>query len=180
MKQFLFVTLTAFSTHLFAQGKIPVGTILPVQLNSSLRSDKVRVGEQVSARVMQDVRLPAGRKIHSGTKVIGHVVSVRSADDGIAGEMSLRFDALEIGKQCIAMILRCMRSLRFEPESYARRSHQSGWSDHAALKQGQRESTSGQRLALARECNHAISLERSEHLSCAWCVFSERKGIGRA
>jgi|ERR1035438_50146 hypothetical protein len=103
MKQFLFVTLIALSTQLFAQESVPVGTILPAQLNSSLRSDKARVGEQVSARVMQDVPLRAGRKIHSGAKVIGHVVSARPADNGTGGEISLRFDALEIGKHHIAI-----------------------------------------------------------------------------
>jgi hypothetical protein len=103
MKQFLFVILIAFSAQLFAQDKIPVGTILPVQLNSSLRSDKARAGEQVSARIMQDIPLPAGRKIHSGAKVTGHVVSARPADNGTGGEISLRFDALEIGKHHIAI-----------------------------------------------------------------------------
>ena len=101
MKQVLLVTLIAFSTQLFGQDKIPVGTILPVQLNSSLRSDKARAEVQVSARVMQDVPLPAGRKIHSGSKVIGHIVSARSADNGTGGEISLRFDTLEIGKHHI-------------------------------------------------------------------------------
>jgi hypothetical protein len=103
MKRFLFVTVIAFSTQLFAQDQIPGGTILPVQLNSSLRSDKARVGEQVSARVMQDVPLLAGRKIHSGAKVIGHVVSARPADNGAGGEISLRLDTLEIGKRHIPM-----------------------------------------------------------------------------
>jgi hypothetical protein len=101
MKHFLFVAVIAFSTQLLAQDKIPVGTILPVQLNSSLRSNKARAGEQISARVMQDVLLPAGRKIHSGAKVIGHVVSARPPDDGTGGEISLRFDTVEIGKHHI-------------------------------------------------------------------------------
>src|SRR5579863_4719080 len=103
MKQFLFVTLIAFSTQLFGQDEIPVGTILPVQLNSSLRSDKARAGERVSGRVMQDIPLLAGRRIHSGAKVIGHVVSARPADNGTGGEISLRFDALEIGKRHVPM-----------------------------------------------------------------------------
>jgi hypothetical protein len=103
MKKFLLLILMAFSTELFAQDKIPVGTILPVQLNSSLRSDKARAGQQVSGRVMQDVPLPAGRKIHSGAKVIGHIVSARSADSGTGGEISLRFDTLEIGKHHTAI-----------------------------------------------------------------------------
>ncbi len=101
MKQFLFVTLIAFSTQLFGQDKIPVGTILPVQLNSSLRSDKARAGEQISARVMQDVPLLGGRKIHAGAKVIGHIVSAGPAVNGRMADLSLRFDTLEIGKRHI-------------------------------------------------------------------------------
>ena len=103
MKQFLFFTLIAFSMQLVAQDKIPVGTVLPVQLNSSLRSDKARVGEQVSARVMQDVPLPGGRKIHAGAKVIGHIVSAGPAVNGRMADLSLRFDTLEIGKRDIPM-----------------------------------------------------------------------------
>jgi len=103
MKQLLFVTLIAFTVQLFAQDKIPVGTILPVQLNSSLRSDRARAGERISARVMQDVPLPRGRKIHAGAKVIGHVVSARPAVDGMTTDLSFQFDTLAMGKQRFAM-----------------------------------------------------------------------------
>jgi hypothetical protein len=103
MKQFSLVTVVALSMQLLAQDRIPVGTILPVQLNSSLRSDKARAGEQVSARVMQNIPLLTGRQIHSGAKVIGHVVSARPAENGRGGEISLRFDTLKIGKHHIAM-----------------------------------------------------------------------------
>jgi hypothetical protein len=104
MKRFLFVTLIAFSTQLFGQDEIPVGTILPVQLNSSLRSDKARVGEQISARIMQDVPLPGGRKIHAGAKVIGHIVAARPAVNGMMADLSLRFDTLATGKRRVPMI----------------------------------------------------------------------------
>jgi len=103
MKQFVFVTLIAFSTQLFAQDEIPVGTTLPIQLNSSLRSDKARVGEQISARVMQDVPLPGGREIHAGGKVIGHVVSAKPAVNGMMADLPLRFDTLA-GKRSVPMI----------------------------------------------------------------------------
>jgi hypothetical protein len=103
MKQYLFVTLVAFSTQLFAQDQIPFGTILPVQLNSSLRSDKAKAGQQISARVMQDVPLLGGRKIHAGVKVIGHVVSARPAVDGMMADLSFQFDTLAMGKQRFAM-----------------------------------------------------------------------------
>jgi len=104
MKQFFFVTLIAFSTQFFGQDKIPVGTILPVQLNSSLHSDKARVGEQISARIMQDVPLQGGRKIHTGAKVIGHVVSARPAANGMMADLSLRFDTLAMGKRSVPVI----------------------------------------------------------------------------
>ncbi len=104
MKQFWLVTLVALSTQLFAHDKISVGTILPFQLNSSLRSDKARVGEQISARVMQDVPLPGGRKIHAGAKVIGHIVSARPAVNGMMADLSFRFDTLAMGKQRVAMM----------------------------------------------------------------------------
>jgi hypothetical protein len=112
MKQFLFVPLIALSTQLFAQHNIPAGTILPVQLNSSLRSDKARAGEQVTARVMQDVPLPQG-KIHSGAKVVGHVVSARPAENRSGGEISIRFDTLLIGKDRVALTtnLRAMATM---------------------------------------------------------------------
>jgi len=73
MKQLLFVSLIVLSMQLFAQDKIPVGIILPIKLNSSLRSNNARADEQISARLMQDVPLPGGRKIHAGAKVIGHI-----------------------------------------------------------------------------------------------------------
>lgn len=103
MKRFWLVTLIAFSTCLFAQDKIPVGTILPVQLNSSLRSNKARAGDEISARVMQDVPLPGACKIHAGAKVIGHVVSARAAVNGMMSDLSLRFDTLATGKRRVAI-----------------------------------------------------------------------------
>jgi len=103
MKRFLFATLIVFSTLLVAQDEVPVGTILPVQLNSPLRSDKARPGEQISARVMQDVPLPGRRKIPAGAKVIGHVVSARRALDGMMADISFRFDTLAVGKRRVAM-----------------------------------------------------------------------------
>ena len=113
MTQLLFVTLIAFSMPLFAQDKVPAGTILPVRLNSSLRSNKAREGDRISARVMQDVPLPGGRKIHAGAKVIGHIVSATPAVNGMMSDLTLRFDTLALGKQRVAMItnLRALASM---------------------------------------------------------------------
>lgn len=119
MEQLFFIGLIVLSTQLFAQGKfvqskIPVGTILPAELNSSLRSNKVRAGEQISARLMQDVPLPGAGKIHSGARVIGRIVSATPAVNGMMSDLSLRFDTLAMGRQRVAITtdLRALASTR--------------------------------------------------------------------
>ena len=52
MKDAAVIWLLGLSAGLFAQDAIPVETILPVQSNSSLRSDKARPDQLITARVM--------------------------------------------------------------------------------------------------------------------------------
>ena len=104
MKQFLLVTLIAFSTQLFGQDKTPVGTILPVQLKFFTALGQGASGRAISARTMQDVSLPGGRRIHAGAKVIGHIVAARPAANGMMADLSLRFDTLATGKRRVPMI----------------------------------------------------------------------------
>jgi hypothetical protein len=73
---------------------IPDGTILPVRLNSTISSTKCKPGQRVTARIMQDVPLPTGASIRAGSKVIGHVVDVRTAASGEPARISLQFDKL--------------------------------------------------------------------------------------
>src|ERR1700691_2848280 len=54
---------------------IPAGTILPVSLNSNLRSAKSGSGTPIIATVMQDVPLGKGEPLRKGSKVTGHVVA---------------------------------------------------------------------------------------------------------
>jgi type IV secretory pathway VirB10-like protein len=53
---------------------IPAGTVIPVSLNSILRSDKSGSGTTIIATVMQDVPLGAGETLRKGSKVTGHVI----------------------------------------------------------------------------------------------------------
>ena len=101
-----------FSAHLFAQITIPPGTILPVALNSSLNSRKARVGQVITARVMQDVPLPHGT-IPAGSKVIGHITNVKPADATSGAQVSFRFDTLVTRKQRIPITtnLRALASM---------------------------------------------------------------------
>ncbi|MGA7399451.1 MAG: hypothetical protein WCC99_21320 [Candidatus Sulfotelmatobacter sp.] len=100
MKMILGITLILFATQVLGQSSIPPGTILPVQLNSSLNSRKLRPGQVITARVMQDVPLSSGSKIHAGAKVIGHVTAVKRAN---GAQVSLRFDTLVAGHHQIPM-----------------------------------------------------------------------------
>jgi len=82
MRTTLLAGLLALTTGSFGQNAIPAGTILPLQLNSSLNSRKSKPGQVVTARLMQDVPLPSGAKIHAGAKVVGHIIEVVDARDG--------------------------------------------------------------------------------------------------
>jgi hypothetical protein len=93
MKSALLFVLLSLQPILFAQNQIPPGTILPLRLNSSLHSNKTKPGQQITARLMQDVPLASGSKIPAGAKVLGHVIDVIPPDSAGA-KISLRFDSL--------------------------------------------------------------------------------------
>ena len=119
------IGLLMSSVGLFAQNAIPPGTILPVQLNSSLRSDKVKPGQSISARLMQDVPLPAGAKIHAGATVIGHVIAVKSASNGTGAEISVCFDSLKSGALHIPLVTN-LRALATMVDVYEAQIPESG------------------------------------------------------
>lgn len=113
MRQMLIVILVALSARLLAQSAISVGTILPIQLNSSLRSDKARAGQKVDGRIMQDVSLGGGRKIHAGARVVRRVVDVEECKRGQSAAIVFRFDRLKSGHQMwpVSTQLRALASL---------------------------------------------------------------------
>ena len=96
----------------FGQSAIPAGTVLPVQLNSSLNSRKTTVGQTITAQIMQDVPL-AGTKIKARTKVIGRVLSVRPAGNRQAAKVTFQFDRIKLAHSEIPIQtnLRAMASM---------------------------------------------------------------------
>ena len=113
MKTFSLMSVLLLGATCLGQESIPTGTILPVQLNSSLRSDKLRPGEAIKGRVMQDVPLENGSKIHAGAKADGKVASVKPATSTSRAEVAFRFDTLTEGKKRtpIATNLRAMANM---------------------------------------------------------------------
>jgi type IV secretory pathway VirB10-like protein len=61
---------------------IPAGTIIPVSLNSTLRSDKSGSGDAITATVMQDVPLGTGKTLRAGSRLTGHVVEAITPGKG--------------------------------------------------------------------------------------------------
>lgn len=113
MKGLTLVVLLSAAVGALGQDAVPGGTILPVQLNSSLRSNGARAGQTISARIMQDVPLDGHWKIRAGAKVIGHVIDARTASSQAGGLLSFRFDALVIGNRHIPLTtnLRAMATM---------------------------------------------------------------------
>jgi hypothetical protein len=95
--------------------EVPAGTILPVRLNRGFSSKAARVGQAISARVMQDVPLPGGGKILAGAKVAGAIVSVSPAQSGKleGGSVSFRFTEVQHRHQTVKITahLRALGSL---------------------------------------------------------------------
>jgi hypothetical protein len=113
VKHVMLAAFLTLSSALFGQTVIPAGTILPVQLNSALQSENSRPGQVVSARIMQDIPLPGGSKIKSGSKLLGSVVMVQPTRNGTGGEIAVRFDTVVVGKRRIPVTtnLRALASM---------------------------------------------------------------------
>jgi hypothetical protein len=83
---------------------IPTGIIIPVSLNSALRSDKSRSGDAITATVMQDVPLGAGETLRKGSKVTGHVIeAVVPGNRSDESKISFQFDQVVLGNQSISI-----------------------------------------------------------------------------
>jgi len=106
--------LLVFSTAAFAQTSIPEGTILSAQLNSSLSSARSKPGQTITARVMQDVPLAAGKKIPAGAKLIGRVVTAHNTQSNSPAEIGVVFDTLKFRHQSLKLQtnLRALASMR--------------------------------------------------------------------
>lgn len=107
------LSLLTLATGLFGRSAIPPGTILPLQLNSSLNSRKSKPGQVVTARLMQDVPLPSGAKIRAGSRAVGRVLEVVVARNGSGAKLSLQFDTLEVSRHRMPMTtnLRALASM---------------------------------------------------------------------
>jgi hypothetical protein len=83
--------------------EVPLGTILPVLLGTTISPAKAKSGKIIRGQIAQDVPLPSGSKIPKGSKVEGHVVENISAENGMGAKISIRFDTLRFRDETLAI-----------------------------------------------------------------------------
>ena len=93
------------------QLEIPSGTIVPIRLGA-LSSEKSKPGDQIKARIMQDVPLGNGSKLRAGSKVFGRIIAVTRATMATKATLTLKFDTVVQGKESVLVLtnLRAMAS----------------------------------------------------------------------
>jgi len=83
---------------------IPAGTIIPVTLNSTLRSDHSESGDTITAAVMQDVVVASGETLHRGSRVTGHVIgAIAPGNRSDESKISFQFDEVLLGNQNVSI-----------------------------------------------------------------------------
>jgi hypothetical protein len=81
---------------------VPAGTILPISLNTALRSDQSGSGTTIMATVMQDVPLGQGEILRKGSTLTGHVVEAITPGKGSdESRISFQFDQVRYGNLTI-------------------------------------------------------------------------------
>lgn len=103
MKSVLLAALLAIPIYVNAQESVPVGTVLPVRLDSSL-STKSMPGQVVKATVMQDVPLENGEKISTGSKLLGQVTEVTPGNAGTNTQIFFKIDGLVSDHHTVSII----------------------------------------------------------------------------
>jgi hypothetical protein len=86
---------------------VPNGTILPIQLSSTISLAKAVPGQAISARIAQDVPLENG-VLRRGTKISGHIVAVTP---GNSSRIAFTFDKIDYSKSDSVSVMTNLRAL---------------------------------------------------------------------
>lgn len=134
--------------------QIPSGTILPTMLDDTLDSSRSRPGQQISAKLRQDVPLPNGGKIKRNSKVSGHVIAVSG---GNPASITLQFDHVQVDKNSVPVTtsLRAVASMNAISEARQPANPNSGYGttswDWNMLLIGGQAAFNGQRVVKSQD-----------------------------
>lgn len=95
MKALFCLAVLMLSGAVFAQESVSGGLILPARLDSTV-SSKSKTGEVISATIMQDVPLPGGDKIRTGSRIWGHVISAQPNSTAGGWNIVFAFEKLTV------------------------------------------------------------------------------------
>lgn len=87
---------------MLAAQELPAGTVLPVLMNTAVDAKKDKPGRRLEGVLKQEVQLPAGKKIRSGSHVVGHILEVSRPEDG-GFRIVLAFDQLQVEGHAIPL-----------------------------------------------------------------------------
>jgi hypothetical protein len=90
------------------QTVVPVGTILPMVLGTTISPALAKQNQTIHGQIAQDVPLPGGSGIRKGSPIEGEIVEVTTGATGSVEKISIRFNKLRMGGQVIPI----MTSLR--------------------------------------------------------------------
>jgi peptidoglycan hydrolase-like protein with peptidoglycan-binding domain len=84
--------------------RVPVGTVLPLRMDTYLNSDTSRVGDRFVATVSSDVTVDGLLAVPTGSKVEGHVTGAIPATRTRAGSIAIAFDRIRFASGSSIMV----------------------------------------------------------------------------
>lgn len=91
---------------------LPQATAIPVRFEHSVDTKKAKIGEAVTAKTMQVVILPDGRRIAKGSVLVGHVAANQAFSFDATpyahqqpSTLSIHFDKLQAGNESVPVNL---------------------------------------------------------------------------
>jgi peptidoglycan hydrolase-like protein with peptidoglycan-binding domain len=84
----------AFSNQLWAAARVtvPIGTVIPLRMDTYLSSETSRIGDRFTATASSDVTVNGMLALPAGTKIEGHVTGANPATRSRAGTIAVAFD----------------------------------------------------------------------------------------
>ncbi|HUO33681.1 MAG TPA: hypothetical protein VMU43_01700 [Candidatus Acidoferrum sp.] len=103
MRKILILFVLCLPIRVRAQEVVPVGTVLPVQLNSTI-SLKSMPGQVISARVMQNIPRLTGVRVRAGSKLVGRILEVTPPRTNSGPAVAFVFDTLVVKREKYAIV----------------------------------------------------------------------------
>lgn len=101
MRTLMGIAILCLTVSGLSAQQIPAGTLLPVMLNRTMESEKAKPGDEIEAKIMQDVPLPDNGKIKRNSKVTGHVVAATAPVGDKPAKITVQLDKVEAEKDML-------------------------------------------------------------------------------